>query len=163
MSKITKKWSNFYRNNKILATLSIIVIICILIIIFACIQYFFMGVATNKYGNRLESIKNIKITDSKQSSIEKEIKEDEKVKKVDLTVTGKIVYISITMEDGASLDDAKNIAIMSLDKFSEKQKTNYDFQYFLVNENKDAGFNLMGAKNINSNSIIWTNNTLENA
>lgn len=159
MKKILKKWQNFYRNNKVLATLSIIVILCLILIVIACFQYFFMGIATTKYGDRLNSIKNVKITSTKQKSIAKEIEENEKVSSSEVKVTGKIIYITIKTVDGTSIEEAESIAVMTLEKFSEKQKSNYDFQYFLVNENNENGYNLMGAKNINSNSIIWTNNT----
>ncbi len=163
MKKILKKWSDFYKKNSILATLSIIIILCFIVIMVACFQYFFMGIATNKYGDRLEPIKNIKISNSKIESIKNNLEKNDKVKKAQTKLTGRIFYITIITEDNTSLEEGEGIAVTVLDLLSEKQKNSYDLQFFLKNENKDSGYSIMGAKNINSNSIIWTNNTAENA
>lgn len=163
MKKLWKKWKNFYRNNKVLAMLIIIIIICFIVIFMACFQYFFMGIATNKYGDRLDPIKNVKISNSKQDSIAKKLKATEKVKKASVNVTGRIIYVTIITEDSASIEEGEGIAVAVLDMLSEKQKNSYDIQFFLKNDSKETGFSLMGAKNINSNAISWTNNTAENA
>ncbi len=163
MKKLWKKWKNFYRNNKVLAMLIIIIIICFIVIFMACFQYFFMGIATNKYGDRLDPIKNVKISNSKQDSIAKKLKATEKVKKASVNVTGRIIYVTIITEDSASIEEGEGIAVTVLDMLSEKQKNSYDIQFFLKNDSKETGFSLMGAKNINSNAISWTNNTAENA
>ena len=163
MKKLWKKWKNFYRNNKVLAMLIIIIIICFIVIFMACFQYFFMGIATNKYGDRLDPIKNVKISNSKQDSIAKKLKATEKVKNSSVNVTGRIIYVTIITEDSASIEEGEGIAVTVLDMLSEKQKNSYDIQFFLKNDSKETGFSLMGAKNINSNAISWTNNTAENA
>ena len=121
-----------------------------------------MGNGSNKYGNRLEGIENVQISDSRQSDFENNIANNEKVKKVDIRVQGKIVYITMQIEPGIKIEEAKSIALKTLDEFSDEEKSFYDFNFTLKQnstENSD-GFLISGARNKNGTGLIWNNNRI---
>ncbi len=160
MKNIFKNIKKFYQEHRIFTILISVVIVCLVLIVTVLIQCFYVGNGTDKYGNRLENISKYEIPESKQDDFEHNIANNEKVEKVDLTITGRIVYIKIALKANADLVTAKNIAEKSLENFSEEEKSYYDFHFVLkqsANE-KSEGFTIEGAKNKNSKNITWNNN-----
>lgn len=157
-----KKIKKFFKEHRIFTMLMAIVIVCLVLIITVLINVFYMGNGSNKYGNRLEGIENVQISDSRQSDFENNIANNEKVKKVDIRVQGKIVYITMQIEPGIKIEEAKSIALKTLDEFSDEEKLFYDFNFTLKQnstENSD-GFLISGARNKNGTGLIWNNNRI---
>lgn len=154
-----KRLKNFWNNNRVLFVLTSIIIICFLIMLFVCVKYFF-GVNSSNYGDRLESIQNLSLSDEDKSSIVTKLQENEAVIGVNVHTQGKIIYIRVVVEN-ITLEKAKEIANTSLEVIAEEYQKNYDIHYTLVSEEKEnvPGFIIMGAKNINRSMIIWNNNT----
>ena len=156
-----KKIIKFFKEHRVFTILMAIVVVCIVLIVTVLINVFYMGNGTNKYGNRLEGIDKVQISESKQSDLENNIANNEKIKKVDIRVQGKVVYITMQVEPGVILEEAEGIALKSLDEFSDEEKAFYDFNFTLKqnsSENSD-GFIISGAKNKNGTKLIWNNNT----
>jgi len=153
-----KKIKNLWNNNRILLVLATIVIICFIIIAVVCFNYFF-GSSSSKYGNRLENISEIPLKDEDKEQIISKLKENDTVTDVQVHTQGKIIYIRIAFTN-VTVERAKEIAKSSLEMFNEDYQKNYDLHYTLVCEAKEnqAGFTIMGAKNINRTIIIWNNN-----
>ena len=157
-----KKIKKIFKEHRIFTMLMAIVIVCLVLIITVLINVFYMGNGSNKYGNRLEGIENVQISDSRQSDFENNIANNEKVKKVDIRVQGKIVYITMQIEPGIKIEEAKSIALKTLDEFSDEEKLFYDFNFTLKQnstENSD-GFLISGARNKNGTGLIWNNNRI---
>ena len=157
-----KKIKKFFKEHRIFTMLMAIVVVCLVLIITVLINVFYMGNGSNKYGNRLEGIENVQISDSRQSDFENNIANNEKVKKVDIRVQGKIVYITMQIEPGIKIEEAKSIALKTLDEFSDEEKSFYDFNFTLKQnstENSD-GFLISGARNKNGTGLIWNNNRI---
>ena len=156
-----KKIGKFLKEHRIFTMLMAIVVVCLVLIITVLINVFGgFGEDANKYGNRLEGIDKVEITKKRESDFENNIANNEKIKSVDLRAQGKIVYITIQVEPGVMLEEAKSIAQKSLDEFSDEEKAFYDFQFMLKQnstENSD-GFIISGAKNKNSAKPSWNNN-----
>lgn len=156
-----KKIGKFFKEHRIFTMLMAIVVVCMVLIITVLINVFGgFGEDANKYGNRLEGIDKVEITEKRESDFENNIANNEKIKSVDLRVQGKIVYITIQIEPGVMLEEAKSLAQKSLDEFSDEEKAFYDFQFMLKQnstENSD-GFIISGAKNKNSSKPSWNNN-----
>lgn len=156
-----KKIGKFLKEHRIFTMLMAIVIVCFVLIMTVLINVFGgFGNEANKYGNRLEGIDQIEITEKKQSDFENNITNNEKIKSVDILVQGKIVYITMIVESGVMLEEAKGIALKSLDEFSEEEKEFYDFGFTLKQPATDnsEGYIIEGAKNKNSTKLIWNNN-----
>ena len=151
MNKIKKIWTE----NKILLVLAIILIVCLAIFLGVSIKYFY-GSNSNKYGSRLDSIKDTPLSEELFKDIENKLKESESVSKVTTNLQGKVVYITISYNEGTKLDDAKNVAAEVISLFNEDELQLYDLEFTI----KSNEFTLMGARNSNgSGTIVWANNT----
>ena len=139
MSKI----KGFYQNNRIYCILMAISLFCLALIVAAFVVYFVEQTKNDTYGNRLDGIKNVQITDTHKEEIASFIKENDKVESVVINIKGKIIYITTTLKDGKTTD-AESIAIKSLEKLTEDEKNSIShrafamekFASFLIEEEK---------------------------
>jgi len=138
----------------------LIIITCVIVSVFLLLKYFYFGNGSSKYGDRLDGIENVMITDEKKMNVVNKLKEDKKVLDAKVTVTGKIIYIRIVFNAGTHLDDAKSIAVKSLEEFSDEEMKFYDLNFTLKSDATDSvdGFTIMGAKNVNGSNLVWNNN-----
>ncbi len=155
-----KNLKKFLKEHRIFTMLMAIVVVCIVLIITVLINVFYMGNGSNEYGNRLDGIEEVKISKSKENDFENNVANNDKIKKVDLRVQGKIIYITMQVETGVKLEEAEGIALKSLDNFSEKELSFYDFNFTLKQDATDnnEGFIISGAKNKNGTGLVWNNN-----
>ena len=153
-----KKLGAFYKRNRVYSILMIISIICIVSILVGVIMYFVGQTNKDKYGNRLEGMETIKINDSKLSEIERKISENELVKETKIDLKGKLIYVLITLNTGKH-SDSEAIAQSSLELFSEEEKSFYDIQFIISNEDKTItdNFPVMGYIKSGNSVIKWTN------
>ena len=152
MKKIPNKFLNFIKRNKLL---SILMLLFILIIIFGLVMVkiiVFPSFSTDKYGDRLNGIESVKLSDSKFDDIKStEVSEGFNINKVELS--GKIVniYVNVTGEiDKATVRDNSN---KLLEKFSEEELKYYDIQVFVTGESDI--FPMIGYKNKISEGLHW--------
>lgn len=153
-----RKLGNFYKRNRVYSILMIISIICIVSILVGVILYFVGQTNKDKYGNRLNGIESIKIQDSRLSEIESKINENELVKETSIDIRGKLIYVMITLNTGKH-SDSEAIAQSSLELFSEEEKSFYDIQYIIKNDDKEIkeNFPVMGYIKAGNSVIKWTN------
>lgn len=149
----------FFEENRTLFILIVVAIVCIIISVILLFKYFYFGNGGSNYGDRLEGIENVRISDEKQNEVSSKIDEDALVQSSTVDITGKRVDIRIVFEEKASLIDAQGIALKSLDNFSDEEKAFYDFHFTLKQEatEKTEGFLTMGAKNVNGSNLVWEN------
>ena len=157
-----KKIKRFYQEHRIFTILMAVVLVCMVLIITVLIQCFYVGNGSDKYGNRLEGIEKYKISESRQKDFENNIANNDKVKSVDIKVTGKIIYITMQITEGVELVEAQSIAQKSLESFSEKEQSFYDFNITLKQNSTDKsdGFIISGTKNKNGSGLTWNNNRI---
>lgn len=150
----------YLKENKTLAVLLIIAVVCIAISIALLFKYFYFGNGGSKYGTRLEGIENVTISDESKNNTIKNLETTEKVEKASMTINGKRIDIKIVFKSDATLTEAQNIALLSLDNFTEEEKAFYDFEFTIKQEASETteGFLLMGAKNVNGTNLVWVNN-----
>lgn len=153
-----KKLKSFYKNNRVYSILMIVSVICIVSILVGVLVYFLGQTSKDKYGNRLDGIESVEITKDKITEIEKKVTESELVKSCDVTIKGKLVYVTITLNSGTHAD-SEAIAQTSLELFSEEEKAFYDIQYIVSNEDKttEENFPVMGYIKAGNSVIKWTN------
>lgn len=155
-----KKIKRFYKEHRVFTILMSIVIVCMVLIGTVLVQCFYGGKGNDKYGNRLEGIDKVEIADSRLSDFSNNIKAEGTVKNADIMITGKIIYVTLQMDEKVDLEAAKAIAVKSLENFSEEEKAFYDFNYTLKKNTIDGveGYLISGAKNKKNATIIWNNN-----
>ena len=155
-----KKIKKFYKEHRVFTILMSVVIVCLILIITVLVQIFYFGNGNDKYGDRLEGIENVPITESREDDFEKNIVNEGKAKKCDLIVTGRIIYITIQFNEDVDLETAKSVALKSLESFSEEELAFYDFNFTLKKNTSDKveGFLISGARTKNGSGLVWNNN-----
>ena len=108
----------------------------------------FAGSGKPLYGNRLDGIEKVQVTDTETNDLIKELKEKKYVTTASTHVSGKIINVLVEVEKGTSKSKAKSLKDEVLKAFTDDQKKFYDIQLFITNENKDAkGYPIIGYKN----------------
>ena len=158
MAKSIEKKNNGEKKRNIISRHKLLFTICALafIILIAMLYIFFslfIG-GNDPYGDRLKGINSVKISSKEKSDVSGFLKEKDEVVDSAVRVQGKVIYIHIKVKEGIPLDKAKEFANASLEKFEDKEKKFYDFEYFLF-EDKTDGYVVIGNKNAKSDGIVW--------
>lgn len=148
-----------WQENKVLFVLGIMIIIC-LIIFSAVAIYYFYGGSDSPYGNRLDVTENNPLSEKLLKDIKEELEKNEIVKSATIDFQNLIVYVSIEFNDGTKMEDAKMIAVSSLELFNKDELSIYDIDYTItsLSTSEVVGYTLKGARNANgSGSLVWGN------
>jgi hypothetical protein len=132
----------------------------VFIILGVCINYFF-GSSKSSYGDRLEGITEVEMTDEIKNKFLDTMKNDALIDDATIKSRGKVVYVTLTFVDDVTLVEAESKALASLMVFDQNYIDFYDFNYTLVGNKTESsdGFLIMGAKNVNGSGFVWNNNT----
>lgn len=146
------------QDNTMLWILLGILIVCFSMIGFLFYKYFYSGISTTKYGDRLDGIENYTLSSTLAEDINSIYKEESSVNSTNVTVEGKIIYITIDFKEALSKEAAQDLAIKSLDTIGEENLTFYEVQYIVTysGEEENNNFPMFGAKNINSLKVVWS-------
>lgn len=146
---------SFIRKNKFVI-LAIGVFLILVFLAFQIVSMFFPEEGKALYGERLDGIEEVELSDKKLTKIESTLKSDEAVKKADVSVAGKIVEVIITVQDDTSADTAKGLNTKVLDSLTKKEKEFYDVQIFIKKDTDAADFPIIGYKHHAKDSFSWT-------
>lgn len=139
--------------------LAMVLLVCFIVVIVVALTYFY-GSSDNEYGDRLEGIKDVKITEKVIDKVTSSIEESEIVKSSSIDTKGKLIYLSIKFVDGTTLDTAKPVAEGAMSYFSKEELEFYDIN-ITISASGEAEFTLMGAKNSGGSGIVvWNNNRI---
>ncbi len=106
------------------------------------------------YGNRLDGIEDVKITDKDLSKIDKKLKEVEGVKEVDSDIKGRLINFNVKVDDGIDLSINDQLEPIITDSFDKEELKYYDLQLFIKNKEKT----IIGYKHKTSDKFVWSNN-----
>ncbi len=151
----------FYKENRVFVILMGIALVCIAIIIGLFASYVVKSTTNDKYGNRLDGIKDVQITDERISEMESTILEKPKVQDVKIRLHGKIIYFTIDFENEATIEEAQNVSISCLEFFEENYANYYDLQFLITKsklEESVVNFPIIGYKKAGATTISWSNN-----
>lgn len=149
-----KKLKKFYKNNRIYCILMGISLFCLALIAMLFVVYFVNQTKNDAYGNRLNGIESMEISDSEKDEIVNVIKESDKVDKATVNIKGKIIYVNVYLLDG-NRDLANSIAVKVLNTLNEEKKDFYDIN-FSFNKDDDEAFPFMGYKKSDATIISWS-------
>lgn len=134
----------------------ILIFIILAILMFILFKTLSVDYSKDEYGNRLDGIENVEISSKETKKLKSELEALEQVKKCNYRLQGRLIYIEIINNDGVDVETAKEVALKTLDYFTDEQKKFYDIQIILTNENSDMeGYPKMGYKHKTSESIVW--------
>lgn len=129
--------------------------------------------AENKYGDRLDGIKNVPFNEKAKTKVVKSLDDNENITEAKIKVEGKLINIKFTVKKEVSKDDARRFASDSLSQISDKVKGFYDIQYMIKKQGEEGKketvtlddgttkevtkyeFPIMGYKNKKSSGIVW--------
>lgn len=146
---------DFIRKNKF----TMIAIFCFLLLVILLVQVkntFFPNMGKAIYGNRLEGIENVKISDKELTTVKDTLKKNDTINKVSTIVSGKLVNVIITVGDDLGLEQAKKLAGEVYKEFTTEQQKFYDFQVFIQKSNDASDFPIIGYKHHNREGFSWT-------
>ena len=152
MKKKPNKFLNFIKRNKLLTVLIILLFLIIIFGVVAIKVLIFPNYSTDKYGDRLNGIENVKLSDETFDKIKNtETIEGFDVDKVELS--GKIVNIYVKITGDIGKDASKENATKLLANFSEEELKYYDIQIFITGESEI--YPMIGYKNKISEGLSW--------
>lgn len=123
----------FIKKHKVL--LIVLTLILIMLVLFSMYAYSYQQ-NKNRYGNRLNGIENVIITDDKIENIKEKVLTNEICDTVTYKQNGKIIkfFIEVNLEtDELTLESIFNSI---LEEFSDSEKKFYDFEIFVTNNSK---------------------------
>ena len=146
----------YIKKNKL--TVFIITIFVIVVILGGYLyNVLFSSERSGIYGNRLDGIEDVEITNKQYKSIKSKLKENDNVINVTTDLKGKIINIIITVKDEVTKESAKEIATTSLTEFDEDQLKFYDIQIFVKKDNAELNdFPIIGYKQNGKDGLTWS-------
>ena len=127
----------------------------LLIILTAIFINLLAGGSSNKYGNRLEGIEEVKIAGDVFDGVETELVDSGLVEEASVRLQGKIVYTTIVLKGDTTVDKAKELAGATLDNYSAEELGFFDFSYFLKWNGEESDTVITGNKHHNLEAIAW--------
>lgn len=146
---------NFIKNDKVTVVAFIICVIFV-VLVFAIKLTFFPNEGTAIYGDRLDGIEKVEITDKQQKDIIKSLEDKDEVKSADTDIKGRTLNVLITVNDDVELDPAKALTSSVIDNLKKDQTSFYDIQVFISKDNDDTRFPIIGYKHQDKDEFSWT-------
>lgn len=135
---------------------AVIFMFIIVALAFVIKDTFFTNSENAVYGNRLDGIEKVKVDSNQKDDIISNLESDSAVKKATYKLQGKIINITIVVNDDVGKDTAKALAGKVLEKLEDKQKKYYDIQVFIKKENDATDFPIIGYKHHAKDNFSWT-------
>ena len=109
------------------------------------------------YGTRLNEIDNYPIDENVYKKIDEEYAKNTNIKKTTHRVQGKIINFFVTLDDKATIADAKKLGDIIIKQFDEKSLSYYSIQVYMLKEKEELNnFPIVGMKNPKSEGLVWT-------
>ena len=117
----------------------------------------FAGRGKPLYGNRLDGISSVEITNDEMNAIISKLEEEEIVVKASYNIKGRILNVHITVKDDTKLDDSKKLTSIIVSNIKKEQKKFYDIQVFLnINGENVDGYPTIGYLNKYNSEFKYT-------
>lgn len=145
---------NIVKKNKF-TIIAILLFTSLIFCLYQVKRVFFPNTGKAIYGERL--VGKVEVDEKIYDKVEEKVKENEKVSRVTVRESGKLININITILDDTSVEDAKKLADNILEPFTDSQKGYYDFQIFINKENEaENNFPIIAYKHHNSSAFVWS-------
>lgn len=143
-------------NTAIKIIISLIIIGIIGVLSYTAIKYMLPS-SENKYGNRLDGIENVLITDEQIQNLKTEMDEIKDIKSINYKLKGRLIYITIEVSNETAIDVSKGYANKCLAYFTDEQTEYYDIQVSIKSDTEESEvYPIIGAKHKTSKSFVWT-------
>lgn len=149
---------NFLKKNKKVVML-IGIIVAILLVLLLIKLLIFPSLGKNLYGNRLDGIDEVRINQDSITKLKDDLKATGKIESVTYHLEGRMINFIIDFKTDVGIDEAKGLALKTLEGITKSQKEYYDIQVILTKTgNSENGFPSFGYKNKTRDTYSWSNN-----
>ena len=97
------KIKDWIKKNKGLSVILLLAVVFLIVIIVIFVELL-VGGSHNKYGNRLDGIDKVKISEKTYDGVKKEVEETNLTEEVETRLQGRIVYTTITLKSDTSVE-----------------------------------------------------------
>ena len=112
--------------------------------------------SAEKYGNRLDGIEKVKLTDNDTDQIVKDLEENKIVNSASVRISGRIINILVEVREGTKTSSAKKLTSDAIKSLEKDELAFYDVQIFITNEDDDAkGYPLIGYKGAVAKKFVF--------
>ena len=115
----------------------------------------------SKYGDRLEGIENVPISNDTIEEIKEAFLKNENVVDFNYNLSGKIIKVIIKVKEDTKIEDSKILGDIILKSLSDDQKKFYDIQYSVDCEKENDLYPMMGYKHKTKDAFSWTIKTIK--
>lgn len=144
------------KNNKLIFILGFICLAIVIAILVFAISLIPTNSEEGKYGNRLDGIENYKINDTKVDEMENTIKDQEGVTSINYNLNGRLINVTINVDDSLDPNKAKEYAGSVIPYFEGELLTYYDLQVLVNSEVEESvNYPMIGYKHKTNDSLVW--------
>lgn len=155
MKKLAKTRKYIKKNVTSLIFFMILLVMVLMIIV--VVSVLVPTASTSQYGDRLEGINEVLISDEAQNKIVADLKAESIVGLSKVRIVGRIVNVEIELNSSGTIDKGKELAELTIEKFDKDEIAYYDFQIFITSTG-DKGTTVIGYKTPKAKKLTWTNN-----
>lgn len=137
------------------ATIICFILLVIFIALFLFLRIFMVDSKKDKYGNRLDGIEKVQISDETISKMTQDINALEEVEKIEYRLQGRLIYLSLEVKAEVSKDTAKEIAAKTLNYFTDEEKAYYDIQIIITSLGENTDYPFIGYKHKTESVFVW--------
>ncbi len=152
-----KNLKKFYKNNRIYCILMLVSLVCFILMGSAVVIYFLGQATSSKYGNRLENVSKYEV-EKELGDVEEYFKNSKSVLETTVRLQGKIIYITVKVEEKVTNEEIQNLGNGCLEKLTDEQKGFYHLQFIFERDNLTP---YMGSKSSSKTAISWANYNFE--
>lgn len=150
----------YFKKHKV----ELICLIIFVVLLLGCLGVFLMlwfGGSGEVYGNRLEGIEKVPVSEGYLNDIEKALKENESVTKATSNIEGRLINFIVTVNDDTSISSAKELSKVVRDNFTESELKFYDIQIYVLDSgaNETSTYPIIGYKHKTTEDFVWSNNS----
>ena len=145
------------KKQKRMILIGIIVVVVILGLLF--LKSLFFVKQDRVYGNRLDGIEDVEVSESVMNEMASVFKDVEGVKSTDARENGKIINLLIDVEDTTDFNKLKEASNEVYKKLDKDQRKFYDVQVFFFGGGDK--FPIIGYLHKGGTEFVWSNNANE--
>lgn len=148
---------SFIKKHRFAIITVVIFLVLVILALFALKEIFFPNDKASVYGNRLDGISEVSISDKDISKIKKELTDAKFIETVTHTIEGRRLNFVVTVVAKTDLINAKTSGDVIISNLSDEVKTFYDIQLFIKEKNsdKESLYPIIGYKHKTSINFVW--------
>ena len=129
-------------------TLAIVGFILLLVLGIVLYNFLFPNAGSPVYGNRLDGIDEVMVTEKDFDKIEEKLKNEKNIEEIKGYLSGRSIKFIVTVKEGTKAEDAKKIPNLIVEDFSKEQKTYFDYEVFILSSiEEEKGYPIIGYMN----------------